>query len=382
MNKIKKLYTEDSTGRIRTWECQITNNEDGLYGIQYRDGIQGGKIKEWQFKEAKEKNVGRANHMTPENQAIAMVDMEEGKKLRKNYFKTEEDAKNNKLFMPMLAHKFEKYVSKLPKDVCVQPKLDGARCNIYWCNIAQKVVARTRTGKDYSAVLDHVVEEVVTLLTQNKSLVLDGELYNHELKENFEKMMSLVRQGKPGKWDMEQAVEMIEYHVYDVYNKDNPAAKFDERDTLVKLIFNAASFKYLKQVPTIMCNLDEHQDIEDAYLELGYEGIMVRLTDSTYKVDGRSQGLLKKKVFTDAEFEILEVVEGEGSWKGCAKKLVIRLPDGRTQSTGIDGSAEINKERLENKHLLIGKLATVRYFRLTSDNKLYIPVCKDINRHD
>ena len=132
MSKIKKLYTEDSTGRIRTWECQITTNEDGLYGIQYRDGIQGGKIKEWQFKEAKEKNVGRANHMTPENQAIAMVEMEEGKKLRKNYFKTEEDARNNKLFMPMLAHKFEKYVSKLPKDVCVQPKLDGARCNIYW----------------------------------------------------------------------------------------------------------------------------------------------------------------------------------------------------------------------------------------------------------
>ena len=308
MNKIKKLYTEDSTGRIRTWECQITTNEDGLYGIQYRDGIQGGKIKEWQFKEAKEKNVGRANHMTPENQAIAMVDMEEGKKLRKNYFKTEEDARNNKLFMPMLAHKFEKYVNKLPKDVYVQPKLDGARCNIYWCNISQKVVARTRTGKDYSAVLDHVVEEVVTILTQNKNLVLDGELYNHELKENFEKMMSLVRQGKPGKWDMEQAVEMIEYHVYDVYNKDNPTASFDERDTLVKGIFNIAPFKYLKQVPTIMCTLDEHQDIEDAYLEEGYEGIMVRVEDSTYKVDGRSQGLLKKKVFTDAEFEIVDVL--------------------------------------------------------------------------
>ena len=85
---------------------------------------------------------------------------------------------------------------------------------------------------------------------------------------------------------------------------------------------------------------------------------------------------------SDDEFEIVDVVEGTGQWAGAAKKIEIKLPDGRTQGAGIDGSYERNVEIFENKNDYIGGIATVRYFRFTKDNFLYIPVVKDINRHD
>lgn len=382
-----RLYTIDSKERPRVWDCEAVLGPNGIHGIQYRDGLlEGGKLKDWTFKEAKEKNVGRENYLSPENQAKAMVIMEAGKKQRKNYFHTVEEARTNKLFMPMLAHKFTQYGDKVIYPTYSQPKLDGARCNVYWCKLKEKVVARTRTGKDYSAVLDHIVAELTPIIMENKGVIFDGEIYNHKLKHDFEMIMSLCRQGKPTEQDLDNAVKYLEYHIYDVCNLNDLEATFDTRSVLLQDLFEdfATPDSMCIEVPVHEATDSDHLDeMEAGYLEDGYEGQMVRDRNSVYKVDGRSKDLLKKKIFIDEEFDIVEIEEGEGAWKGAAKRIIIRLPDGRTQGCGVDGSYELNKKRLENKDQLIGKCsATVRYFRLTKDGKLYIPVCKDINRHD
>src|SRR5690606_149638 len=69
-------------------------------------------------------------------------------------------------------------------------------------------------------------------------------------------------------------------------------------------------------------NLDEFYQ---EWIDQGYEGQMVRNLDSFYKVDGRSDDLLKRKDFHDAEFKILDVIEGEGTNKGIAGKVIIDL---------------------------------------------------------
>ena len=53
-----RLYTIDSSDRTRVWECDVAE-VDGIWGVQSRDGIEGGKIKDWTFKEAKEKKVSQ-----------------------------------------------------------------------------------------------------------------------------------------------------------------------------------------------------------------------------------------------------------------------------------------------------------------------------------
>jgi len=373
-------YTIDSSDRVRIWNCWSGMNEDGIPGMFTQDGIQGGKMKTPTFKAAEEKNVGKTNYISPELQAQLMVQQAVGKKERKNYFATIEEARTKKLFKPMLAHKYnEKFTKEFP--VYSQPKLDGGRCNVYWCPVEERVVIRTRSTKEYVSC-PHILEELEELCNENRDLIIDGELYNHNLKHDFEKVMSLIRQTKPTEQDLINSEEMVEFHVYDIYSRELPKMNFEKRKKVMAAMFEQ-NFKMIKQVPTILCSDQNKLDqLEEEYLENGYEGQMVRIPNSIYKVDGRSKDLLKRKVFTDEEFEIVDILPGSGDWAGAAKHIVIRLKDGRTQGCGIDGSYELNQERLENKEDYIGGQATVRYFRLTNDNKLYIPVCKDINRHD
>lgn len=373
-------YTIDSSDRVRIWNCWAGIDEDGNHGIFTQDGIQGGKMKTPSFKAAEEKNIGKSNYLTTSDQAKLMVEQAVGKKERKNYFASIEDAQSRKLFKPMLAHKYkEKFKSQFP--VYSQAKLDGGRCNVYWCPVEEKVVIRTRSTKDYVSC-PHILEELKDICTDNKDLVIDGELYNHNLKHDFEQVMSLIRQGKPTTEDLKRSREMVEFHVYDIYVRTEGNMTFTERKEIFEDIFKN-DFSMVKSVPSVLCsNQVELDEMETLYLENGYEGQMVRIADSIYKVDGRSDGLLKRKVFTDEEFEIVDIIEGTGQWAGAAKNLVIKLKDGRTQGCGIDGSYERNKEILDNKEDYIGGQATVRYFRFTKDNMLYIPVCKDVNRHD
>lgn len=382
-------YKSDSKGNPCQWICWAGQNEDGIWGTFTTDGrvnlteSDNFKMKAPTFKASVEKNIGKSNFMSFEAQAFEMVQQEIGKKEKENYFETIEEATRLKKFMPMLAEKWKDRKDKITYPVGSQPKLDGARCDIYWCPIKNKVVARTRTSKDYSAVVDHILKELEPLCIEDKSLIFDGELYNHDLKHDFERIMSLTRQSKPTEEDIRNSVNMVQFHIYDIYNSEDSHMTFLERNSLLSSIFNNYNFEYCKLVPTHACGSEgELNGLMDIYLNSGYEGQMIRVLNSVYKPNGRSKDLLKNKVFTDAEFEITDVEEGQGEWKGAVKKLFIKLPSGVIQKCGIDGSYELNKERLANKYNIIGKLATVRYFRLTSDGLLYIPVCKYIDRPD
>ena len=43
----------------------------------------------------------------------------------------------------------------------------------------------------------HILDELQPFFNKYPDVVLDGELYNHDLKDNFEKIISLVRKQKP-----------------------------------------------------------------------------------------------------------------------------------------------------------------------------------------
>ena len=104
-------------------------------------------------------------------------------------------------YKPMLAHP----VSDRPIDydngpVFIQPKLDGVRCLIQYeipfgsghITSSGKVVAYSRTGKEWKNI-DHILFNLRPFFQLNPDVVLDGELYNHKLKDDFEKIISCVR---------------------------------------------------------------------------------------------------------------------------------------------------------------------------------------------
>ena len=99
-------------------------------------------------------------------------------------------------YKPMLAYP----VSDKPIDytdlVFIQPKLDGVRCIIQAeklpFDMGYDVVAYSRTGKQWKNI-DHILFNLKGFFHFNPDVILDGELYNHSLKDNIEKIISLVR---------------------------------------------------------------------------------------------------------------------------------------------------------------------------------------------
>jgi ATP-dependent DNA ligase len=55
------------------------------------------------------------------------------------------------------------------------------------------------------------------------------------------------------------------------------------------------------------------------YVNLGYEGVMVRNMDAVYEYGHRSGNLIKNKSFEDKEFVVTGFGSGEGSYSDCVK---------------------------------------------------------------
>ena len=129
---------------------------------------------------------------------------------------------------PMLAYPVSDKPIDYSKKVFMQPKLDGVRCVIQREKYGDKawvIRAYSRTGKQWLNI-QHILDELQPFFKKHPNVILDGELYNHDLKDDFEKIISLVRKQKPTDEDRSEAQSLVQFHCYDVIN---PTMKFEDR---------------------------------------------------------------------------------------------------------------------------------------------------------
>jgi DNA ligase-1 len=206
------------------------------------------------------------------------------------------------------------------------------------------------------------MEALAPLFDANPDLILDGELYNHELRDNFDEIQSLITVKSDKKLTAEHYEKtraMVQYHVYDM-----PSHKgtFIERADAIQELFDGMSRSIIVMVPTFMVESIEQFDVlHGEWLEQGYEGSMWR--NNTPYENRRTKNLLKRKDFVDEEFEVVAIEEGQGNWAGVAKRVTCRLPDGRTFGAGIKGSRDRGRDLLNETHHIV----TIKYFQLTPD---------------
>lgn len=349
-----KLYKYSSLGQIQSWQIFVSGNlywtEEGINTLTKSDPTR-----------CVGKNVGRSNATTDQEQAILEATAKFQQKLNKGY--NEVLTSDKKFFEPMLAFElkqYEKLLFKVP--TFVQPKLDGVRC------VLNQEELTTRAGKPIVSC-PHL---------QKDYYLLDGELYNHDLKSDFNKIISLVRKTKPTKEDLEESEKMIQYWVYDYpFYKDHV---FSERHKFLEEAFKTFPNNF-KLVPAYeIRNRKELDYYHNLFLELGYEGTMIRMDLGGYE-NKRSKQLLKYKDFQDAEFLILDVTPGLGNRSECAGRLVCQIGD-KTFGCSMTGTVEFMKEVLNNKDQIIGKYATVKYFQLTEDGIPRFPTLKNIINYE
>jgi DNA ligase 1 len=275
------------------------------------------------------------------------------------------------MIKPMLAYKVDKKPVDWSEKVFLQPKLDGVRC------VISKDGAFSRTGKPWLNI-DHILSDLKPVFKRYPDLILDGELYNHDLKSDFEKIISLVRKTKPTAVDRVESCDLVQFHCYDYIDT---SAKFEER---MKFLSTAELYSYcVKYVPTHTVESALYTHIlHDVNLTKGYEGSILRL-NKPYE-QKRSYNLQKFKDFSDTEATIVGYEAGKGKFKGLIGKFFMQDDDGNEFGCPIGKGYNYadRKVILDNIHDYIGQRATFTYFQRTQAGSYRHPLFKTLRNYE
>ena len=362
------LYKRRSDKGIQEWTIEVRDDSFRTITGIYPDGQK--VTSAWT--QCLGKNIGKSNETSPDEQALLEAEAEQTKKLAQGgYHDKLEDIDSPKFFKPMLAKTYGEDYTPTQKEynvgaVCSQPKLDGVRC------IATADGLWSRQGKPLIST-PHILQSLAPLFNANPDLILDGELYCDRLSSDFDKIISLVRQSKPSMSDIIESQKYIQYWVYDLPSVNHHFIL--RRAALSGLLASCQiDSNIIKEVPTQICQKPEDLDYcYNEYMQQGFEGQMVRISNKEYE-NKRSKQLLKRKEFKDQEFTVVDIQEGIGNRAGMAGMIIYDLGDGRTFGSGIQGNFKYYKEILEQKDKYIGGQGTVRYQNLTPDGIPRFPV--------
>ena len=282
------------------------------------------------------------------------------------------------MIKPMLAYKVDKKPVDWSENVYIQPKLDGVRCVIKLGD-NNEVQAFSRTGKPWLNIA-HITNSLHYFFTQHPDIILDGELYNHDLRDDFNKIISLVRKTKPTPSDRAEASNLVQFHCYDYIETvmDQPYGY-----RMNQLVTSDMYSYCVIYVESKLVNSKESANIIHQYnLNDGYEGSMLRL-DRPYQ-QKRSYNLQKFKDFQDAEALIVGYEEGKGKRENTLGKFLMQDDDGNQFGCPPGKGYNYNDlaNILNNIHDYIGQRATFTYFERTQYGSYRHPMFKTIRNYE
>jgi len=275
------------------------------------------------------------------------------------------------MIKPMLAYKVDQKPIDWTTKVYLQPKLDGVRC------IFTKDGAYSRAGNEFKNVA-HIKYDLTDFFRKHPNAVLDGELYNHALKDDFEKIISLVRKQKPTDQDTRDAENLVQYHVYDTIAEGPDYG--DRFNWLIRYLPIAATMTLIKN--TVVESQDEAKMLHSVHLAQGYEGSMLRL-NLPYE-QKRSYNLQKFKDFSDTEAIIMGYEAGKGKFEGMIGKFFMQDDDGNEFGCPIGKGYNFadRKNILDNIHDYMGQRATFTYFQRTQAGSYRHPLFKTLRNYE
>lgn len=395
------LYQKSaSTGKGKVWKIRVDDK-----GTQSEIVIRSGAFNFETLEEGKlitntaivsvGKNIGKANETTHYTQAVSEAQAKIELKIREGYSDDVEKAKGSSsatlgsgILKPMLAQKYHptgaqnssktlKQMKIEGKKIIVQPKLDGNRCMIRVSNNGGSIqsVMFTRKGDIMPVQLTHIANEISVAaayhgLKDGTELIFDGELYCDPCVMSFNILNGLIKR-QTATSEQEEQRKLIKYHLYDVMIDKG----YEERLKLIEK-FAGQNIELVESKEIIAT--DENIQVElERWLEMGYEGLMIRVLGLGYD-NKRSWQLVKVKLFEDREFTLVGFEEDvRGGFVGT---FILDLPEALLRQLGkplVDAqgkpivdfkagtsgqSVEDRTYMLQNPNEFLGKQATVEYF--------------------
>ena len=231
--------------------------------------------------------------------------------------------------------------------------------------------------------VDHIEQALKPFFAKNPTAILDGELYNHGLKDDFEKIISLVKKKKPTDNDKAEAAELVQYHVYDVTSMT--IAPYSLRlNYLNSDVFGGFNTWPIMPVETkVALDFDDALKMHKKNLKLGYEGSIYRSFEGRYK-GTRSWDLMKFKDFHDDEATIIGYDIGQGKREGTLGKFIMMDDDGNEFGCppGKGYNYKDLANMLDNITDYIGERATFTYFERTKAGSYRHPHYKCLRNYE
>lgn len=357
MNKhYETLYSRDSLGNIRIWKMEQN-------GSKYRTiaGLQNGEQVTSEWTVAEGKNQGKKNETSSVEQATKEIEAKYKKQKKTGYFDDINSVDDMSYIEPMLAKLYKDYSNKIDfskGEYILQCKFNGMRC------VATKSGLFTRKGEKYLSC-PHIEKSLAPFFEKYPDAVLDGELFNNDLRQQLNEISKLIRRTvNISQDDLDRSEKLVRYYVYDGYDfgisKD---CCYKERKKWIDSnIVN--SYKYVMSVKDFSINsesdLDKHYS---SFIDDGHEGVMLRYSNMGYE-HKRSKNLLKVKPEDSEEAIIVDIKEGTGNWSGTGKIITLDW-NGKIFDASFKGSYEEAAQFLKERKKWIGQNVEFLYNGLT-----------------
>ena len=264
-----------------------------------------------------------------------------------------------------LAQKFER--KRMSDWVYIEPKLDGIRCLAIVENGEAKLF--TRAGKLITNFDDTVGRELL--------LAGDGCYDGEIMSKDFTELMRQVYR-KEDKDVSDVYFAIFDYLTLDEWKEKKGKHTLKDRKKYLQRQFGTVyaqeKLKYLKLVrfePQLQPSDKVLKESHDRWVTQGYEGIMVKDTDSLYSF-GRDWSVMKYKAFFDADVPIIGLKEGTGKHQGKLGSFLVDYK-GVEVNVGSGLNDELRAQIWEDKDSHVGRIIEVRYQEETPDGSLRFP---------
>ena len=387
----KTLVSKDSKGKIRVVEISYEGNEaTRIYTIYRYTGQFEGKMTKQPEIVVDRGKATRNIHEQVELQFNALV---KGYK-DKGYIELENEIDNysseelyklfgdapagtNGVVKPMLAKQADKVTKTdiFNKKWIASRKIDGLRCIIYLGDDG-KLHTSSRGATNYDSAMFEILTHpaLIKLFKNNEGLMLDGECYHHGY--TLQQINSIARTQKVAK-----DLEVLQFYWYDIVDLNNP---FKAR--LAKMKSIAAELKEygseigwepdrmfkedelrIQFVPQVeVSGWDNMMKLHNEYVSEGWEGLVIRDPERPYKPNGRTNDMIKIKVYKD---DCFKVVGKEAGLRGSEDMVfIMQMEDGRTFKAKPFGDREQKEEYWNNfEEKYNGHIGECKFFYYSDD---------------
>lgn len=202
----------------------------------------------------------------------------------------------------------------------------------------------------------------------------DGELIVPSMMDDFDAMSGHIR-------SLGDTPD-VRYVIFDDITLRTLPQK--QRYDILSRRFPPFTLKNMDKLPLVtylphylLDSYDEIMELFAAVRQLNQEGIVIKRPRFPYQA-GRNYNWMKLKKGFEREYEIVDVYEGDGKFKGMLGGVTVQITPTTTTNVGSGFSDKARVDYWLNPHKVLGRLATITAMERTKDGSLRHPVFKTV----